>query len=602
MFAAAGAPSDTIQSGRPGGPRSREDDPRTESRKRLLRRWPLLLLLGWVAQVALRLWLSAGRAIPVATPDETGYLFAARVLAGGAPADMSAGTVYRGGYPLLLLPVTWASQDPVTVYQASLVVNALISAAMLPAAYLLLRRLALTRGMSYTFGHVTALLPGVVFYTEFVLTDAVLPVVTMVWLLLTHSWLTADPSTSRRRVAVCGAAAAALAAYGYVTHARGVILLVVHAGVLAIAALRGWRSRTGIAVVAAVMAAVVGAGVLLNHSLLPLLYPQGDNDLSGNLLLRLTTVDGYAWTLSLAAGQLWYQVVASAGLAGIGLVTLTVVALRRGTDGRLRVLAGAVLMTVLGVALVTSAALPVEYRVGNYAYGRYLAFITPILFTVGLAVLVRGGSRTVIRATAASAALCVVTAGVVQWYAGDLLSRYTYTLFDFPEVSAITLNWTEFRLWHATLAGLAMLCLVVLVARPRHGPVVLAGLLAVANVAIVTTATMRISRPLARELTAVSDLRGVVDLRDRPAIAIDWNVPWTIRVSHYYWAWTGEGGMFDARRTPPPRDADMVVLSWPKGVPATATWRDAPAGWRVVRARRTEEGDWVAWHRPPTGR
>ncbi len=69
-------------------------------------------MLGWAAQVAVRLWLGSGQTIPVATPDESGYLFAARVLTGGPDADMSFGTVYRGGYPLLLLPRCGSATAP----------------------------------------------------------------------------------------------------------------------------------------------------------------------------------------------------------------------------------------------------------------------------------------------------------------------------------------------------------------------------------------------------------------------------------------------------------------------------------------------------------
>ncbi|MFB4313081.1 hypothetical protein [Actinomadura sp. 21ATH] len=561
--------------------------------------WALLLLLGWAAQVAVRLWLASGQTMPVATPDEAGYLFAARVIDGGPGADMSYGTVYRGGYALLLLPAFWIADDPVTVYRICLVINALISAAMLPLAYLMLRRLRVSPNWSYAMGHVTALLPCVLFFAEFVLTDAVLPVAVFGWLLLTHSWLAAGPETSRARRTLYGAAAAMTVAYVYASHTRGAILLIVHVGVMLAAVAFRWRGWRSAAVAAAVMGAVAGAGMLLNDSLLPALYPGGDNDLSGNLTRRLTTVDGYGWVLSLGTGQVWYQIVATGGLAGIGLVTIAVVAVRRGTAPRLRALSLAVLATIAGIAFATSAALPVEYRIGNYVYGRYLACVTPVLFLVGAAVLLRATLRTVLWTAAATAALAVAGAGVVQWYAGDLLSEYTYTLFDFPEVSFLTWNWSEFHLWHATLAGLTLLGLALIAARlPRHGPAVLAGLLVIVNVAAVTTATTQISRPLVQNLTAYTDLRGKTDLDAQRSIAVDWNVPWTVRLGLFYWAWDSKGTLFDARWTPPPRNVDLVVLHWPENVPATASWKDAPNGWRVVDSRRSPEGDWVAWRSP----
>ncbi|MFI0351434.1 hypothetical protein [Actinomadura sp. 9N407] len=564
--------------------------------RRRLGRWGVLLLIGWAAQVAVRLWLASGQTMPVATPDEAGYLFAARVLTGGPEADMSYGTVYRGGYALLLLPAFWIADEPVTIYRICLVINALISAAMLPLAYLMLRRLQLTRNWSYAVGHVTALLPCVLFYAQFVLTDAVLPVAIFGWLLLTHAWLTAPPDTSRSRVALYGASAGMVVAYVYASHSRGAILLIVHAGIMLAAVACRWLSLRQSALAAAATAAVAGAGVLLNRTLLPALYPGGDNDLSGNLGRRLTTVDGYGWVLSLGTGQVWYQIVATGGVAGIGLVTIAVVAVRRGTAPKLRVLSLAVLAAIAGIAFATSAALPVEYRIGNYVYGRYLACITPVLFAVGAAVLLRATLRTVLWAAAATVALAVLTAGVVQWYAGDLLSEYTYTLFDFPEISFLTWDWTRFQLWHATLAGLVLLGLCLIAARlPRHGPAVLVGLLVIVNIATVTTATNQISRPLGQNLAAYTDLRGKTDLEAQRSIAVDWNVPWTVRLSLFYWAWDSKGSLFDARWTPVPQNVDLAVLHWPKNVPATASWKDAPNGWKVVDSRRSPEGDWVAW-------
>jgi hypothetical protein len=204
-------------------------------------------------------------------------------------------------------------------------------------------------------------------------------------------------------------------------------------------------------------------------------------------------------------------------------------------------------------------------------------------------------------AAAATVMLAVLAASVVQWYAGDLLSRFTFTLFDFPETSFLTWNWTSFHLWRATLAAMVLLVVAVAAARlPRHGPAVLVGTLVAVNVAAVTTATTEIARPLSRDLAAYSDLRDSTDLRNQHFIAVDWNIPWTLRLSHFYWASNSRGTMFDARWQIPPRGADLVVLAWAKNVPASHTWRHAPADWRIVATRRTPQGDWVAWAGPST--
>ncbi|GGV14380.1 hypothetical protein GCM10010182_38740 [Actinomadura cremea] len=574
-----------------------------EQTRRGRRRWALAFVLGWLAQVGVRVWLASGQTLPVATPDESGYLFAARVLTGGPDADMSYGTVYRAGYPLLLVPAFWFGDDPVTVYRGALVINALISASMLPLAYLLLRGLNVAARPAYLFGHVTALLPGVLFYSLFVLTDAILPVLVVGWLLLAHAWLAAPRAPEGRgavRLALYGTGASLLVGFAYASHSRGAILIVVHAVVLlagALLRLRSWRATT----LAGAAAAAAGlAGALLNRAvIIPHLYPAGDNDLGGNLAERLTTVDGWGWTLSLGTGQVWYQAVATGGVAAIGLAAAVFAVVRRDASAPVRVLALGVLATVAGTALATSAALPVEYRIGNYVYGRYLACVTPVLFAAGVAVLLRAPRRTLARAVASAAALTVLAACVVQWYAGDLLSEYTFTIYDFPETSFLTWDWDSFHLWHATLAGLAVLAVAAAaVLLPRHGAPVLAAVLAAVALAMTVTAVDRIARPLVAEQTAETDLRGSVDLRAQGSIAVDWNVPWTMRLSHYFWAWWSEGTLFDSRWTPPPQDAYMIVLAWPGDVPATDSWPGgAPSGWEVVDSRRTPEGNWVAWAR-----
>ncbi|WP_051300589.1 hypothetical protein [Actinomadura rifamycini] len=581
--------------------------PDAEGARRARRRWALAFVLGWLAQVGLRVWLASGQTIPVATPDESGYLFAARVLTGGPDADMSYGTVYRAGYPLLLLPAFWAD-DPVTVYRGALVINALISAAMLPLAFLLLRRLSVAARPAYLFAHAAALLPGVLFYSLFVLTDAILPVVVVGWLLLAHAWLAAPRDPARDgggrgpavRLALCGTGASLLVGFAYASHSRGAVLLVVHGVVLLAGALLRRRSWRATILAGAAAAAAVLAGALLNRLVvLPHLYPAGDNDLGGNLVERLTTADGWGWTASLATGQVWYQAVATGGVAAVGLAAAAYAVVRRDVAVPVRVLALAVLATVAGIALATSAALPVEYRVGNYVYGRYLACVTPVLFMAGVAVLLRVPRRTLAAAAAAAAVTAVAAAGVVQWYAGDLLSDYTFTIYDFPETSFLTWDWDSFHLWRATLAGLGILAAgTAAVLLPRHGPPVLAALLAAVALATTVTAVDRIARPLVAEQTAETDLRGSVDLRGRGTIAVDWNVPWTTRLSQYYWAWWSDGTLFDSRWTPPPQDADMIVLNWPGGVPAADSWPSgAPSGWEIVDSRRTPRGNWVAWAR-----
>ena len=97
----------------------------------------LLLVAGWLFQAALRAWFSRMQVVPLANPDESAYLIAARVLAVGGPTvDFSASTLYQGGYPLLLAPIYWFTSDPATIYHSVMMINAVISAALMPLAYI----------------------------------------------------------------------------------------------------------------------------------------------------------------------------------------------------------------------------------------------------------------------------------------------------------------------------------------------------------------------------------------------------------------------------------------------------------------------------------
>jgi hypothetical protein len=577
------------------GPAS-EGEPRDPRTRRLLPWWSLFLA-GWLAQAGIRVWLAAGQTVPVANPDETGYLLAARLLTGGPAADISSSTPYRGGYPLLILPAFWlGGEDPVTVYRLAIVINALLSAAILLLAHQLLRRLGLTRGWAYAGAHVTALLPAVVFYTQYVLTDAVLPVVLLGWLLLLHSWLVGDASPAR--VALYGAGASFAAAYAYTMHSRGVVIVAVHAGLLLLAVVRRWRPWWSAALGALVAVLVAGVGELLNGWIWSRLYPRGFYDMGSMLADRLTTSEGYGWTIPVGIGQIWYLIVSTWGLAGIGLLAVMAVALGRGVPGRLRALALGVLVTIAGIAFATAAALPDEQRVGNHAYGRYLACLAPLLFAVGAAVLLRASRRTAVRAATTVAVLTAATAALIELHAGDEFGRYVFFPFDFPETGFLTWDWGSLRLWTATLAGLGLLAFMVAAAGlRRNGAVLLTGALLTVNAtASVATAT-QVSRPFVREMTAASDLSGLLDPADRPRVAIDGSIAWKIWVMQLYQVSWSQVLWFNSTYQRPPAQADLVLFAWNGAVPPERTWANPPAGWRVAGSRRSAEGAWVAWRR-----
>src|SRR5579862_4813260 len=389
----------------------------TRSPKRDLqaRRWTLLLVVGWVVQAGLRAWLSRMQAVPLSTPDEEAYLIAARVLTGGAPANFSYSTLYPAGYPVLIAPVYWFTHNPVTVYRATLMINAAISAAMLPLAYLAGRRLRLDRPAAYGVATVTALLPAAFFYSEFAMTDAIYPVLVLGWLLAVHSWLIA--SSVRGRYAAA-AGSALLAGYADAVHSRGLVIVVVYVALGAVIAWRRLAPRGTVAVAAAALAIPLWVGSVLEGRLARAMYPSGSRSLGGEIVIRLEHPHTMLLVAEEAAGQMWRFVLDGWGVAGIGLVAAVAVLVRRGVRTDLKIMAAVSLVATLAIAVTAPAALP-PTQSQAWASGRYLDGMVVAFFVVGAAVLLRADRRRIV-----VYAVCLVpptlVAGIAVFaYAGE---------------------------------------------------------------------------------------------------------------------------------------------------------------------------------------
>ena len=326
--------------------------PKRDSRAR---RWGLLLVFGWLVQAGLRAWLSRMQTVPLSTPDEEAYLIAARVLAGGAPANFSYSTLYPAGYPLLIAPVYWFTHNPVTVYRAALMINAAISALVLPLAYLAGRRLRLARPAAYGVATVAALLPAALFYSEFAMTDAIYPVLVLGWLLAVHSWLTASSSRGRYAAAV---GSALLAGYSDAVHSRGLVIVVVYVVLGAVIAWRRLAPRGTVAAAAVALAVPLWVSSALDGRLARAMYPSGSRSLGSEIIIRLRHPHDILLIAEEAAGQMWRFVLDGWGVAGIGLVATVAVIARRGTRADLKIMAAISLVVTLAIAVTAPAALP----------------------------------------------------------------------------------------------------------------------------------------------------------------------------------------------------------------------------------------------------
>ncbi|OLT26567.1 hypothetical protein BJF79_43385 [Actinomadura sp. CNU-125] len=545
---------------------------------------PWLLVSGFLAQVGVRTWFARGRTGPAANPDETGYLVAARWLAGGPGGDLSGHTFYQGGYPLLLTPAYWFSHDPVTVYTIVMVINAVAGAALFPLGYAAARRFGLGPRAALPVSFGAASLPASAFFGAFALTDAVLPALVLGWLLALDRF-------ARRGGLPDAVAASLVVAYASAVHTRG-------DGAARRPPRRPPRpprpaqGARGTLAGLAVTVAGYALGAAGNARLRAALYPDGALDL-GELLVDRLTFGGRAG-------------VGAVGRGGAALVPdrVHVGPGRGGADGRdaalvrhrppaaERVMAGALLATVCGVAYAASAALPDEHRVGNFAYGRYLACTAVVLALAGTAAILRSRSR--IRAAAGALVLLAGTGSWVAAYAGERLRTHAFIGFDFPEVMFLTRDRAALDLPEASLAAAGLLTgLLVLTRLPR--PAVLAGL------ALAGT-----------NLAALVFLFGPSPERVRPApvlpgpaaggVVADRSLHWAIKVRLRYPVWWTGVGSFDVRSgRPPAPGVCTVVVPRPDGTAPAATWPAHPAGWRPYPGAAYGIG-WTSWHDPSCGR
>ena len=569
---------------------------RPEPAARSHRRWVLLLVAGWLVQAGLRAWLSRAQMVPLATPDESAYLIAARVISGGVTADFSYSTLYPAGYPLLITPVFWFTHNPVTVYHAVLLgINAPLSALIMPLGYVACRRLGLERPWAFGVAMVAALLPAALFYSQYAMTDAIFPVLVLGWLLAVHSWLTARSLRGQYAAAV---GSALLAGYAYAVHSRGAIMV---AGLFVVGVFVAWRRlvprRTAVAAAVA-LCLPLGASYLLNHHLSSVMYPKGPRTLAGEALIRLRTVHGVIFVAEMAVGQLWRFVLDGWGVTGLGLAAAVFVIFRRGFRVDARIMAGLGAGVALVTAVTSPAALP-PTQPQAWASGRYLDGLVVAFFLVGAAVLLRAAPRQVLIGAACVVPPTLLAAIVVSVYAGSSVPTSGFgAAFVFAEPAVLTQNWTQASVLLATAVVFVLLACVVAVSRfggRWRAGVLCAGLGAVSLVASLqmTSHISQADTPAQeRNVTAIVSGTG---LRPGQHLAIGTGLSWMTWMPQAYEVWWAPLQFFHAWSQGPPADATVVEMTWPTGQPAAASWPRAPAGWRVVLTDRVD--GWVAWRK-----
>jgi len=585
----------------------RRADPAAEAPapRRWSRRWALWLTLGYLGQVALRLWLSRSQSVPLANPDESAYLVIARVLAhAGAASDFSYGTLYQSGYPLLLVPIYWFTSNSVTVYHATMVINAVVNAALMPLAYLMFRRLALRRWVAFAASAVAAVVPEGVFYTQYALSDAIFPVVVLAWLLTVHSWLTAG---SRRGSVSAAVGSALLAGYAYAVHPRGLVVVIGFAAVALLATVRRMVPAWTLAAAAVALAGVVVAAARLNHYISGLLYPAGPRSLTGQAVSRLTDVKDQIYVLEMAGGQLWRLTLDTWGIAAIGLIAAAVTVFRRGVRRDLRIMAALTVLITLAIVYIAPAALP-DGQEPTWASGRYPDAMSVTFFIVGVVVLLQVRGWRLVSYAAAAGALGAGTAVDVVHYAGAHQDVTGFGAFNWADPVVLTQGWNDLSVPEATVVGLSLLAFWVLAALAlrwlsgrsfaRWRAALLVPIAAM-NLFVLVQMTTHISQGSTPGQRANSlALVTAAGLKPGDQVAVDrgfW-ADWPSWVPQSFEVWWTQLKFFSSGSAPVPAGTTVVEMPWPAGKPASASWAKAPAGWHVVAQNRVD--NWVEWRAP----
>ncbi|MGK5742309.1 hypothetical protein [Micromonospora sp. URMC 103] len=552
----------------------------------------VLLVLGWLAGVAWRVWLSRSVQMPIAHTDEDSYLNAARVFAGGPGGYSSENNVLRrAGYQLLISPAFLGGHSFTTSYGLVRLINAMVNAAMLPLAYLLATRvLRVTRWRALGIAAVAATMPATVFYSLFALTDSVLAALTVAWILLLAAWL----RRPERLVAAFGASAAA-GAY-YLIHVRGMIVLAVHLGVVLVWVLRRrLRLRpAGVALATAVAAAV------LNEVLIRLLSDKlvlAGTDPGGSTVKALLSTKGAGFVLASLTTQLWYVLAISGGIAALGWFAAVRLVVRRRTGPAERWLAIAALAATLGVALGCALILVgVPSATRDAAYARYIHAFAPLWLVCGLAVVFRAPRRALVVGYAAAAALTVGGGGFVAWRLADAVrhgSPLRYGVFGAPDLMAMTAGWTHFRPLFGSAIAVAAGAAVVLLGRLRWGWQPVLALAVAGQLLAMGLLADRVLVPLGG-VTGPSPTLAQLGLRKGESVATSSGYHLGLRLNHEHEVtWMAVPNFVSQ----PPASAEAVVARWYPQPGPRHSWDWDGTRYGFHRVGGNPDQHWALWRR-----
>ncbi|MEU9145037.1 hypothetical protein [Streptomyces sp. NPDC048349] len=573
-------------------------------------RWvvPSALAVGYVLNVLFRLSLVTDQDHPTVSPDEQMYLVMARIMAGRPTTEIHGDQIIPGGYSLLISPALRLTQDPVHAYHLIMGINALISCLMLPLSYWALRRLNISRPVSYAVALAAVMLPTVLFYTQYAMADTPLPVLVLLWLIGLHGLLSEG---SGRRRTWFGLLAGFAAGYGLLTHDRGGVIIALTAVLLLVALAFGWAPRMASALALVVLAVMFAVKKLMTAWLMSRIDGARPSEVGNAVFETLANTHLMRRTCMRTIGHLWYFMTSTWGLGALTLAACVYAVFSTRFSLADRVSAFLLVALLGGITLAAAAGLPADGRIDTITYARYLSPLAPVYMLVAVAALyhVRGRKKIV----ALGAAACGVTLGLmavlVHMARKELHTSY-FVVWGLPDATFLSSlwpaqdNWGSFHAGRTTVIALIVLAAVLLLRLlgGNHRAALVTGVIGVCLAVFAAVGSVAITDHITKPRTKGTQRLAAgflteAGIRPGDRIVMDDGLLWEIRATLTFTVLDGRvwSRALNKNETVP-AEANIAALPLPdEKAPAADSWPDAPPGWHVDRDVR--EHLCVIWRR-----
>ena len=377
---------------------------------------------------------------PSTRPDELSYLLNGRVLTGHNETPLpGVRAFYQAGYSMVTAVGALFGASIEVQFRVSLFINMFFVLLTGLALYALMtRHFAISARWAALVAASISVAPSIAAYSLFAYAESLSRLLIAVVVLLVFE-ISASATMSKM------IATGAVAAFLPVLHGRFVLLLP-----LTVLAMIGvalfTQPRRYQPLVAGLSTCVVVYLTFdqLNMHLRNELYVAsvGKED---RILERMTTLSEWPSILRSAAGQMWYLVSTSFGLAFVGLAVLTLAAWQHLSKRSWREAIPAIyVIGIVGaVALTSSVQLAYVTRADHLIYGRYVEAMSPVLVAIACAALLASFRwRLWVLSLAVVAALTGILLIATD---GDRLREMIAANRYFSAPNAIALDWTRER-------------------------------------------------------------------------------------------------------------------------------------------------------------